>query len=327
MASGGKQIEELGHENNGLRQTVDHLERTNQELNDSVKTLKRDLASVKQELKAAQARACDSESLLAREHQNFLDRLNNDHSDLENQLNEHIAKLNYQIETAADTITENEATIAKLEKQLHASQRALAEQAEHLTELEQTHRAEIHQLTNAARFEKENLTQTYEAAIAELTKQYDGHRKDLEIISRDRSETESRNQKARSIILALKRERLQLQNAVESLTTKGQRDAEVSRALVRNAELTAESLLAQKLEDAKAQYESEKRRLFSLAADEFRSFFNAADSIDERSYRQLLGRVKNELRKLSETDVVVRRLVGAAPKQSTDDAVVHLLGS
>jgi chromosome segregation ATPase len=167
--------------------------------------------------------------------------------------------------------------------------------------------------------------QSFEAAIAELTKQCEGHRKDLEILSRELAQAEARNRKGKAAILALKKERLQLQGELESLTQKAQRDAEVGRAVVKNAELTAHSRVTQKLQDAKSQYEGEKRRIYSIAADEFRTFFNAADAIDERSYRQLLQRVKGELRRLSDTDVVVRRLVGAAPKQSTDDAVAHLL--
>jgi hypothetical protein len=89
---------------------------------------------------------------------------------------------------------------------------------------------------------------------------------------------------AQTLILALKHESLQMRNEVESLTSKAQLDAEVSRAMIRDAELTAQSTTTCKLCDAKACFENEKRRLFSLATD----------LIDELSYRQLLRHMKGD---------------------------------
>jgi chromosome segregation ATPase len=308
-----------------LKQTTKEFEITVVELNNTIKSLKKDLFATKQQLKQLEIGAYDSDQSRTRELQNLIDHLRSDHSEVEIQLNEHISRLNQQITTAANTIAENEKNIAKLQKQIHANNRVIAEKSEQLTQREESKNAEIIDITARARLEKEGLVQSYETAFAELTKQCNGHRKDLETVSRELAESESRNQKAKSLIIALKHERLQLQNEVESLTSKAQRDAEVSRAMIRNAELTAHSTATHKLHDAKACFENEKRRLFSLAADEFRTFFNAADSIDERSYRLLLGRVKSELKRLSESDGVIRRLIGVGPRQSTDQAVAHLI--
>jgi hypothetical protein len=226
---------------------------------------------------------------------------------------------------AADTIVAHEATIAKLQKQLHAHQGAVAEKSEKLSDLEQSKATGIHQMTTNARSEKESPVPTYETALTRLTKQCDTHWKELETDSCDLAESKARNRKAKSLIVALKRERLQLQSNIDSLAMKSQRDAEVRKATVRNVQPTAQSTVTQKLQDLKARFGNEKWRIFSIAADWFRAFFNAADSIEELLPRQLLSGVKNELRRLAESDVLVRRLVRAALKQSTDDAVAHLL--
>jgi chromosome segregation ATPase len=323
--SSDQQTDELSRDNAALKETIVDLERTVAELNDTVKGVKKDLSSARQQLKEAQAAASDAEASISQDHQTLLDRLRSDHATLESQLNEHISALNTQVATASETIEENETTIAKLQNQLRTLQRSLDEKLEQFAELQQAKAFEIRQLSASAKSEKENLVQSYEAALSELTKQCDTRRNDLATVSRDFAESEAANRKAKAVIVALKRERLQLQTKLESLTTKSQRDSEVTRAIIRNTELTAESTVTQKLQDAKAHYESERRRIFSIAADEFRGYFNAADSIDERSFRQLLARVKGELRRLSDTDVVVRRLVGASPKQSTDDAVARLI--
>jgi chromosome segregation ATPase len=320
-----RQVDELAGENAKLKETINDLEQTVAELNDVVKGSKKDLSLARQQLKEAQAAVIETEASLTRDHQSTLDRLQADHSQLEVQLNEHVTALTGQLTTAAETIEDGEATISKLQKQLQALQRSLDEKSEQFSDIQQAKTNEIRQLIASAKSEKEILTQSFETTLAELTKQCEGHRSDLASISRDLAESDAANRKAKAVILALKRERLQLQTNFEALTTKSQRDTEVTRAMIRSAELTAESTATQKLQDAKAQYENEKRRIFSIAADEFRGYFNAADSIDERSFRQLLAKVKGELRRLSETDVVVRRLVGAAPKQSTDDAVARLI--
>jgi hypothetical protein len=49
------------------------------------------------------------------------------------------------------------------------------------------------------------------------------------------------------------------------------------------------------------------------------------EPVDEESFRGLLSRVRNELKRLIESEAVIRRLIGAGPRQSTDDAVARLL--
>ena len=99
----------------------------------------------------------------------------------------------------------------------------------------------------------------------------------------------------------------------------------LNKAAVKNAQLTADNTITQKLQDAKNKAEVDKRRIFSYAADEFRTLFNATENIDERSFRALISKASSELKRLSESDSVIRRLIGAAPRQSTDDAVAQLV--
>jgi chromosome segregation ATPase len=323
--SGAREIEQLTTENAQLQRTIQGLEKKVLDSNSTTRKLQKNLSAAKEQLKAAQLGASDSEQSRTREHQSIIERLQTERSEVETQLTDHISKLNQQIATAVDTIAAHEATISKLQKQVLEGKRVIAEKSEQLSDLEKSKKTEVDELVYRARTEKENLVQTYENTIADLTQQCTGHRKDIESVSRDLSESEARNQKARRLITALKRERLQLQAELESLTAKAQRDSEVWRAKTRHTELTAQSAVKQSVLDERARFENEKRRLLSLAAEEFRGFFNATDLLDERSYRQLLSRVKGEIRRLSDQDNAIRRLVGAAPQQSTDDAVAHLL--
>jgi hypothetical protein len=84
---------------------------------------------------------------------------------------------------------------------------------------------------------------------------------------------------------------------------------------VRAAVLSAESECAAKI--------NEQRTDIAYAADSFKQFFNPQDVIDERTFRQIIGRAREELQILGETNAAVRRIAGAAAHQKTDDAVAQ----
>jgi hypothetical protein len=103
----------------------------------------------------------------------------------------------------------------------------------------------------------------------------------------------------------LKREKIKLQNEFDALREASERNRQVAKAIGKSAELAAQPALAQELQDARAAFENEKRRLFSDAVDEFRTYLNASEALDKR---------------LTDSEAVVGRLVGAAPGQPIDDA-------
>ena len=90
---------------------------------------------------------------------------------------------------------------------------------------------------------------------------------------------------------------------------------------------TIENKYSQLIEDTKAKCESDKIKIFSYAADEFKRYRNQCESIDERSYRSLILKVRKELDRLTESDSMIRRIANAVPKQSTDEAVSKMLMS
>jgi chromosome segregation ATPase len=268
--------------------------------------------------------SADAEILLKSEHEGLVDNLQSEYSAVQQQFNQQIEKLSQQLETAAETMAANESAISKFQKLAQSHQQTLSEKNEEMAELERQRTAEVSQLTAQNKAEKASLVQTYESALAELKGQCDAHRSDLEKVSRDLSQAESKIKKQRASLIGLKKEKVRLQNEMQELADKTERDAQVNQAMLKSATLAAESNAAQRLQEAKSKSENEKRRIFSVAAEQFRSYFNAAECIDEGSYRSLLGKVRNDLKRLSQADAVVRRLVGAAPGQPTDDAVAKL---
>jgi chromosome segregation ATPase len=317
------ELRELTAENGSLKETLEELHGDLAQANGLIKKLKKELSLARQELKDLEISSADAGLALKSDHERLVDNLQSEHSAVQQQLRQNIEELNQQLEMASETIAANEAAISKFQTLVHSNQQIVSEKSEEIAELERQRTAEVSRLTAQNKAEKANLVQSYESALAELKNQCDAHRSDLERVSRDLSQAESRIRKQQAVLIGLKKEKMKLQNEMQELTDKTERDTQVNQAMLKSATLTAESNAAQRLQEAKSKFEGEKRRIFSVAAEEFRTYFNAADCIDERSYRTLLAKVRNDLKRLSEADAVVRRLVGAAPRQTTDEAVAQ----
>jgi chromosome segregation ATPase len=145
-----------------MKQTIEELEGTDIDLNYQMQSLKKDLTATKQKLSDVEIGAPDSDKLRTREHRDIIDRLQSEHLAIENQLVDHIEKLNQQIIAARESIPTRETTIAKLQQQLRVAKRTAPEKDERLVELERTKAEAIQDLTQRARSEKESLIQAYE---------------------------------------------------------------------------------------------------------------------------------------------------------------------
>ena len=106
-----------------------------------------------------------------------------------------------------------------------------------------------------------------------------------------------------------------------------ERERKIQQVTAQNHIATIENKYSQLIEDTKAKCESDKIKIFSYAADEFKRYRNQCESIDERSYRSLILKVRKELDRLTESDSMIRRIANAVPKQSTDEAVSKMLMS
>jgi chromosome segregation ATPase len=320
-----QKIADLTRENSDFGLTVSALEQRAADSAEVVKRLKADLIQARQDAKDVENAAADSALALKLEQEKTLNQSRAENQQVQAQLTRHIQQLRDKLAKAGEELESHEQSIAKLQQQLHAAQNQFADTKQQLAEAQRAKESEISDLEARARSDRDSLVVHHEKTMADLKSQCDAHRHDLETVSVALSESEERNRKAHAALVSLKRERRNLQSEIRTLQEKNERDAQVAQATIKSVTLAGESNLAQKIQDLKGRFENEKRRLFSAAADEFRVFFNAAEAIDESSYHALLARVKNDLQRLTDAESAVRRLVGATPRQSTDDAVARAL--
>jgi chromosome segregation ATPase len=320
-----QRISELTSENAQLTEALQESERNADEANTTVKRMKKELQATKQQLKQLEVAAADTETGLKTDHERYIQSIHYDNTQIQMKYNEQIEKLKAELLAASNANVANEATISKLQKFIGIHAKTIAEKSERIASLEREKNGQLEECASQYKAENENLVQSYETALAELRAQCDSHRQNLETVSRELAASEERYRKGARLLSILKHEKTKLTSELASLRETNDRSLQVATAVGRTAELAAQESMTQKLQDVRTNLENERRRLFSVAADEFRTYFNAAETLDERSYRQLLAKVKTELKRLAESDASVRRLIGAAPGQPTDDAVAHLV--
>lgn len=79
------------------------------------------------------------------------------------------------------------------------------------------------------------------------------------------------------------------------------------------------------MEDLKAQYEAEKRKLYGFVASQFMFFFDARVQLQDESFKQVLHKAKSELDRLTKFESSVCSLLSISKDESAESAIINLL--
>ncbi|OHT11776.1 hypothetical protein TRFO_18671 [Tritrichomonas foetus] len=301
------------------------LRKSYDDLNNAHQKLKKEFSLTKSELNKLKQNWDDKELSLRDELDQTLENVKIQHLSDEAVLRSQVESLLAEKESSKRSLDDHESTVDRLRSIINKDQESLKEKDSRIVKLTYERDQIASQITEKCQKEKEQLIKTYENAVIEIRKQCDAHRNDLEKVSRELVDSEKRNKLAKDSIVNLKREKIKLESELKTFFDQVKREKQISDAESKNKIMSAESQFTQKFQDAKNRWDNEKRKIFSFAADEFRQYFNPSEAMNERSYRSLLTRIKKELDRLVESDNVVRRLVGASPRQATDEAVAQVL--
>jgi chromosome segregation ATPase len=275
---------------------------------------------VKREFADLQRVQAETETLLRTQREEFLSSQTKAEKDLGNQ----IQQLNDEIQNGLAKLGEREVVIEKLKKKLRSRTAAgLGQQLEFDTlshGISVTSQANLEQLNT----EKSNMQANYEATIARLTEECDGLRKELAALSSKLKSVEKLNVQLKQKIVEIRSEKEKLSEELAIKKEELERERKLSEASTRAAIVAAESDFAVKLEEAKRSLESDKRRIFTFAADQFHQFCNSQDTIDEEAFKTIMTKAREDLTTLTKSDLTIRRTIGAAPGQETSEAVARL---
>jgi hypothetical protein len=240
---------------------------------------------------------------------------------LRNELGEEQRKLR---ETSEALAAETE-TIRMLREVISSQKTALAEKVNEFEIFQNEAEEQQQWFSKRLDLEKKKLSDEYERVIIDFRERCEKQREDIEKLTLELSEVEKRVKAGRVKILELKRMNVRKEKDIETQGKQIEREQKLREAATRAAVLNAEEMYGTKLEDCRAQWETEKRKIFGFIADNFKQYFNPQDLIDERTIKQVVKKAKKELVALNEDNGAVRRIVGAQPYQKTVDAVAQAL--
>jgi chromosome segregation ATPase len=312
LADVNSQVQILNETVETSTKQVDQMTLTNQSLRKELQILSSDRTDFEirtEEARIAAAKEFESQLRAEREAQEAL----------EVQLREEIARF----AECGDSLARSNSTIKMLKKTIRAHQDTISEKEQNISVLKREFQEMEQQLVNNREQEKAHLTETYKLAQAELQAQCDAHRNHIQHLVDDLTAADRRTKDVRGQLVELRRENLTLQKEIHAQEEQFDREKRLHEAAVKAAIVRAESNAAGKLSEQKAQADGEKRRILAFVADSFKQFFNPQDVIDERSCKQVVGRAKEELAKLSDANATVRRIVRAAAHERTEDAVAQ----
>ena len=323
--SSDDQITNLKSELTDLTTRLNEAQLHFNEVNQQNAQIKKALQQSKNAFLDYKVTAEEKEKSLIEEHEQEIENRDKALKILEDEMKDKIAKLTTELEDSKDIIQNSEASIDRLKAVIKQDQKTISEKDEIIKEIQKENQNEIEQITSKNKLEKDQLIKSYESVVEEIKKQCEAHRSDLEKVSAELSISEKKNNQAKSSIVQLRRDKMKLEHEIKSVNDQMKRDKQVNEANFKAKILSTEEEFSSRLQEAKSKWEKEKRRIFTYAADEFKSYYNPSESMDEKTYRAFLSRIKKELDRLSESDTVIRRLICAAPQQPTDDAVAQYI--
>lgn len=120
----------------------------------------------------------------------------------------------------------------------------------------------------------------------------------------------------------------QLQKA--DLTAQSQIDSIERKKKLAVAQLKAQLMAVETkysviADEQKHKWEAEKRSLFCYFAQQFGPFFDAKQSLNEESFKQIVNKIKIELDKHKKQEQTIRKLLKANENQTTEDALADLV--
>ncbi|OHT13922.1 hypothetical protein TRFO_15817 [Tritrichomonas foetus] len=306
--------------NNELSNKIRHLQNENKSLQDQNNQLTVEINNVTQEREQLESTIIQEQD----EQNNSL--IENFHKQ-ELQYKHELQTKNEQIKQLRLSVSSYENEVQKQHQLINSLKTSRQQRDQEYAELQRVLNEHDVVATERLEAEKKNITQTFENALKELKDQCEKHRSDVQKMAAQVSETELKNAQVQQEINVVRKEKRKMETEVSNMKNQLERERKLMESTIRAQKVQSEASYNSRLEEQRNKFETERRRLIALGTETFRNFFNPSDQIDERSFRSVLDKARDTITRLNNSDLSIRRMLGAAEQQTTPDAVAQLLMS
>jgi myosin heavy subunit len=171
-------------------------------------------------------------------------------------------------------VEKQDVAMVKLQEQLAESREKLARTTKALAECTEV--------------EKVELKTTHEAVFAQLRKELENQRTDLQHVSQLLSETQAASENLRASNEQLAKQNRKLKTDLQATRSTIAKEKKLSDLSAVATRVTVENEFTQKLDELKTRTEADKRRLYGFGAESFKRFFNPLAELDEKSFRYVV---------------------------------------
>ncbi|EAY01580.1 hypothetical protein TVAG_025780 [Trichomonas vaginalis G3] len=246
---------------------------------------------------------------------------------IEAEMSDEIKRVTENLMLTSDNFEDSQTQINKLKSVIAAQKAALDEMISNREYQKKV--SEIAQASQEKKYEleKQQLIDSYEAAIHELKDQSENLRKDFTKLSVELSKTEKSKKSARQQVFDAMNEKNELINQLESQKSQFDRERKILQSQISAEKLNAEAAFNKNMEEVNMQANNDKIQIMAYAINAFRDNYDVKVEINEKAYRNCINKTKEQISKLKRTDETIRKMVCAAPTQTTDDAVAKIIVS
>ncbi|OHT15808.1 hypothetical protein TRFO_13827 [Tritrichomonas foetus] len=181
------------------------------------------------------------------------------------------------------------------------------------------------QMVHQKEKEIRQLESKYQEMIEDLKKKSEETEEIVTSMSKGIEENEAKMRQMSSQIsqlnFQLQKADIQAQSKIDSV----ERQKKLAVAQLKAQLMAVETKYSVIADEQKHKWEAEKRNLFCYIAQQFGSFYDAKQALNEESFKQIVIRIKNEIEKHKKQEKTIRKLIKAKESQATEDALADLI--
>jgi chromosome segregation ATPase len=120
-------------------------------------------------------------------------------------------------------------------------------------------------------------------------------------------------------------EREQLAARIESMGQEFERQKQLMNTRLKAMSLASETSCHNQIEETRAQFELEKRKIYAGVAKHFRQFYDARKKLDDDEFENIVEKVVEEIARMKAQDLKIRRLLGLELNEPPENAISKLI--
>lgn len=313
-----KEISKKDQENSLLNMDLKQAQQLNDELRKNCNQMKCELMTLKQ----------DNDSL-KKKYEERIDQLHSRYSSektkLETQIQGIITENNQHIQTHMISHKDQESVISALNNTIAAQKKMIEAKNEEIERLEKEADKKVSKIKTSFDYEKEQMIDSYTNTIKQLQAQCEKHRDDLSHLTDQISQSKKKNDKLQKKNRKLELTLAEKKMAIEKISDAKTRENKLFDCNSKATIAAIESKFTDQVNEMKRKLESEKKKIFSIAAEEMHDYFDASENLDERQFRRIMKQASEDIHKLRENEATIKRMLSSTNCDSAIEAVAHIL--